>query len=85
MIGVLHILLSRLGRRVLLWSSLGLALITAFYLTWRDGRAAGKAAYAIRRAEARVRALQTTIEVQRDVSQTSPADLRHRLERWMGD
>lgn len=85
MIGVLHILFSRLGRRVLLWSSLGLALITAFYLTWRDGRAAGKAAYAIRRAEARVRALQTIIEVQRDVSQTGPVALRKRLERWMRD
>ncbi len=85
MLGVITSLLSGLSRRVALWLSLGLALMVALAIIWRRGRAAGKAAYATRRAEARIRALTTSRDIRHDVETSDPADRDHRLDRWMRD
>jgi hypothetical protein len=85
MLGVITGLLSGLSRRAVLWLSLALALIVALVITWRRGRAAGKAAYATRRAEARIRALTTSREIRHDVETSDPADRNRRLDRWMRD
>ncbi len=85
MLGVITGLLSGLSRRAVLWLSLALALIVALVITWRRGRAAGKAAYATRRAEARIRALTTSRDVRHDVETSDPADRDRRLDRWMRD
>jgi hypothetical protein len=85
MLGVITGLLSGLSRRAVLWLSLALALIVALVITWRRGRAAGKAAYATRRAEARIRALTTSREIRHDVETSDPADRDRRLDRWMRD
>ena len=85
MMGFITSMLAGLSRRVALWLSLGLALIAALAITWRRGRAAGKAAYATRRAEAHIRALTTSRDIRHDVETSDPADLDRRLDRWMRD
>lgn len=85
MSGLITGMLTGLSRRVTLWLSLALALIAALAITWRRGRAAGKAAYAIRRTEARIRALTTSRDIRHDVETADPADRDYRLERWMRD
>lgn len=85
MLGFITGVLAGLSRRVALWLSLGLALVVALAITWRRGRAAGKAAYATRRAEARIRALTTSREIRHDVETSDPADRDRRLDRWMRD
>ncbi len=85
MLGIVTGMLTGLTRRVVLWLSLGLALIAGLAVTWRRGRAAGKAAYATRRAEARIRALATSRDIRHDVETSDPADRNHRLDRWMRD
>ena len=85
MLGAITSMLAGLSRRVALWLSLGLALIVALAITWRRGRAAGKAAYATRRAEARIRALTTSRDTRHDVENSDPADRDRRLDRWMRD
>lgn len=85
MTGIITKLLFGLTRRVALWLSLVLALIVALAITWRRGRVAGKAAFAIRRADARIRALTTSRDTRHDVETSDPVDRDHRLERWMRD
>lgn len=85
MLGFITSVLAGLSRQVALWLSLGLALVVALAITWRRGRAAGKAAYATRRAEARIRALTTSRDTRHDVETSDPADLDRRLDRWMRD
>ena len=85
MMGLITSMLAGLSRRVALWLSLGLALMVALAITWRRGRAAGKAAYVTRRAEARIRALTTSREIRHDVETSDPADRDRRLDRWMRD
>lgn len=85
MMGFVASMLAGLSRRVALWLSLGLALMVALAITWRRGRAAGKAAYATRRAEARIRALTTSRDTRHDVETSDPADRNRRLDRWMRD
>ena len=85
MVGMITSMLAGLSRRVALRLSLGLALMVALAITWRRGRAAGKAAYATRRAEAGIRALTTSREILHDVETSDPADLDRRLDRWMRD
>ncbi|MFY9237271.1 MAG: hypothetical protein WAO78_00035 [Roseovarius sp.] len=85
MLGFITGVLAGLSRQVALWFSLGLALIAALAITWRRGRAAGKAAYATRRAEARIRALTTSRDIRHDVETSDPADRDRRLDRWMRD
>ena len=85
MLGFITSVLAGLSRQVALWLSLGLALVVALAITWHRGRAAGKAAYATRRAEARIRALTTSRDIRHDVETSDPADLDRRLDRWMRD
>lgn len=85
MLGFITSALAGLSRQLTLWLSLGLALLLALAITWRRGRAAGKAAFATRRAEARIRALTTSRDTRHDVETSDPADRNHRLDRWMRD
>ena len=85
MLGFITSVLAGLSRQVALWLSLGLALLLALVITWRRGRAAGKAAYATRRAKARIRALTTSRDIRHDVETSDPADRNSRLDRWMRD
>ena len=59
MMGFAYALLSRLGRRAVFVGAITFALITALWIAIRQGRQAAEANYAIRRADARIRALQT--------------------------
>jgi len=77
--------LGGLGRRVVVYGALIMAALTAITLVWRSGRKAGKITQITKSNEARIRTLQTSLEVQTHVSQASPADLRRRLNRWMRD
>jgi len=77
--------LGGLGRRVVMCGALVLAGLTAITLVWLRGRDAGKSHLIAKANETRIRSLQTSLEVRTNVSQTSPTDLRHRLDRWMRD
>ncbi len=85
MIGLVTPLIAGLGRRAALCGALALALISALGVALRQGRRAAEASYAIRRADARIRALQTAKDISHDVETASPADRDRRLERWMRD
>jgi hypothetical protein len=78
-------LLSGLGRRVALYAALAAALAIGAWLLIRRGRVAAEAEFAIRRAEARLRALQTTKDIRHDVQNADRADLERRADRWMRD
>jgi ADP-dependent phosphofructokinase/glucokinase len=84
-IGLFTPLIAGLGRRAALYGSLALALIAAFAIALRQGHRTAEASYAIRRANARIRALQTAKDTRHDVETASPADRDRRLERWMRD
>jgi hypothetical protein len=75
----------RLGRRATLYSALALAFLAALGIALRQGRQAAAANYAIRRADARIRALQTAKDTRHDVETASPAERDRRLARWMRD
>ena len=85
MIGLITPLIARLGRRAALYGSLALALIAALGIAMRQGRRAAEASYAIRRADARVRALQTSKDIRHDLQNTACTDLERRADRWMRD
>jgi hypothetical protein len=85
MIGLIAPLIASIGKRAALYGSLALALIAATGIAMRQGRRAAEANYAIRRADARIRALQTAKDTSHDVETASPADRDRRLERWMRD
>jgi hypothetical protein len=76
-------LLSGLGRRAALYAALAAALAIGAWLLIRRGRVQAQAAFAIRRAEARIRALQTTKDIRHDVQNADRADLERRADRWM--
>ena len=85
MIGFAHTLLTGLGRRAVFAGTIAFALITALWVAFRQGRQAAQANYAIRRADARIRALHTVKETRHDVETASPAERDRRLARWMRD
>ena len=85
MIGLVTSLTTRLGRRVALYGSLALALITALGIAMRQGRRAAEASYAIRRADARIRSMQTAKELRHDIQSSDRPDLERRADRWMRD
>ena len=77
--------LAGFARRLSLWAALALAVVTALGLALRQGRHAAQAQFAIKQAEARVRALQAAKEISDDIA-TLPADERtRRLSRWLRD
>jgi hypothetical protein len=77
--------LSGLGRRVALWFALVAAIFVAIWVLIRQGRHQAEADLAIRRADARVRAMQTSKETRHEVRNADRADLGDRANRWMRD
>ncbi len=85
MIGVVRSLLSGLGRRAVLYGALALALLAALWVAFRQGRQAAAANFAVRRADARVRSMQTSKDIRHDVQNADRADLERRADHWMRD
>ena len=85
MSAILTMLFAGLGRRCAYWGALIAAVCIAVWILIRQGRLAAEANLAIRRADARVRALQTSKEIRHDLQNTDRADLERRANRWMRD
>ena len=85
MIGVVTQIITAIGRRALLWGALILILISALRIAARQGRHAAEAEFAIRAAEARIRALRTSREVRYEIDTLPEAERDRRLDRWMRD
>lgn len=78
-------LLAGLGRRAIFYGAIVFALFAALWIAFRQGRHAAEADLAIRRADARIRALQTSQEIRHEVHNADRADLERRADRWMRD
>ena len=85
MIAVFKRLVTAFGRRVALWAALILILVSALRIGTRQGRHAAKAEFAIRTAEARIRALRISREVHHEIEVLPEAERDRRLDRWMRD
>jgi hypothetical protein len=85
MSALLTTLLAGLGRRFGYWGALIAAAGIAVWILLRRGKHAAEADLAIRRAEARVRALQTSKDIRHDLQNSDRADLERRANRWMRD
>ena len=85
MITFTRVLLTGLGRRATYYGAIVLAVLGALWITFRQGRQAGEARYAIRYAEARIRSLQSSKEIRHEVQNMEHSDLQRRLARWMRD
>ncbi len=85
MIAVVRRLFSAFGQRVALWAALCLILISALRIALRLGRHAAEAEFAIRAAEARIRALRTSREVHHEIEALPQNERDRRLDRWMRD
>jgi hypothetical protein len=85
MITVARALLCGLGRRAVLYGAIVLAVLAALWVAVRQGRQAAEANFAIRRADARVRSMQTSKDTRHDVQNIDRADLERRADRWMRD
>ena len=85
MIAFLTRLIGAFGRRVALWGALALGLLIALRVAARQGRHAAEADFAIRAAEARVRAMKTSKDIRHEVQNADPVDLERRVDRWMRD
>lgn len=85
MISLLTILLVRVGRRFAYWGAIGAAIGIALWLLLRQGRRAAEAELAIRRADARIRAFQTSKEIRHEVQNIERADLERWAHRWLCD
>ena len=85
MIAVIRQLASAFGRRVALWGALILILLSALRIATRQGRHAAEAEFAIRAAEARIRALRTSRKVHHEIEALPKAERDRRLDRWMRD
>lgn len=79
------VLLRALSRRLVYGAGIALAVLALLWAVWRHGRAAGRAADAITRAEARIRSLKQAAEVRHDVETDDADAVSRRLERWMRD
>ena len=85
MSAILTSLFAGLGRRVAYWGAIVAAIGIAVWILIRQGRLAAEAELAIRRADARVRALQTSKDIRHDVQNADRAALERRANRWMRD
>jgi len=85
MMGFVHALLAGLGRRLVFYGAVAFAFLTAFGLAFLKGRKAAEASYAIRRADARIRSMQTARELRHDIQSSDRPDLERRADRWMRD
>lgn len=82
---ILTILFARLGRRLAYWSAIVAAVGVAVWTLIRQGKHAAEADLAIRRADSRVRSLQTSKDIRHDLQNTDHTDLKRRVDRWMRD
>mgnify|MGYP006928233598 CR=1 FL=1 len=85
MITVVRSLLTGIGRQAVLYGAIALAVLAALWIAFRQGRHAAAANFAIRRADARVRSMQTSKDIRHDVQNADRADLERRAHRWMRD
>ena len=85
MIAIVRRLVTAFGQRVALWAALILILVSALRIATRQGRQAAEAEFAIRAAEARIRALRTSREVHHEIETLSEAERDRHLDRWMRD
>ena len=85
MSAILTMLFAGLGRRFAYWGAIVAAVGVAVWILLRQGKHAAEADLAIRRADARVRALQTPKEIRHDLQNADRADLERRADRWMRD
>jgi hypothetical protein len=85
MISILTAMLSGVGRKAAFWGAITFAIGAALWVAFRRGRLEAEAEFIIRRADARVRSLQTAKEVSNGVENADRADLERRLDRWMRD
>lgn len=85
MSAILTSLFAGLGRRVAYWGAIVAAMGIAVGILMRQGRLAAEAELAIRRADARIRALQSSKDIRHDVQNSDRADLERRANRWMRD
>ena len=85
MSAILTMLFAGLGRRFAYWGALIAAVCIAVWMLLRQGRHAAEADLAMRRADARIRAMQTSKEIRHEVHNTDRADLKRRADRWMRD
>lgn len=85
MITILTAFFSGIGRKAALWIAIAVAIGAALWVAFRRGRLEAEAEFLIRRADARIRSLQTAKEVSNEVQNADRADLERRLDRWMRD
>lgn len=78
-------LFAGLGRRLALWGALACAITIAVWVLIRRGRLEAEATLAIRRAEARIRAMQVAKETRHELHNADRAELDRRADRWMRD
>jgi hypothetical protein len=77
--------LAGFGRRAAFCGAIAAAVGFAIWALIRHGRHQAEADLAIRKAEARVRAIQRSKETRHEVRNADRADLDRRAERWMWD
>jgi high-affinity Fe2+/Pb2+ permease len=85
MISILTAMVSWIGRKAALWGAFAVAIGAALWIAFRRGRLEAEAEFMIRRADARIRSLQTAKEVSHEVQNADRAELERRLDRWMRD
>ena len=85
MISILTAIFSGIGRRAALWGAIAFAIGVALWVAFRRGRLEAEAEFLIRRADARIRSMQTAKEVSNEVQNADRADLERHLDRWMRD
>jgi hypothetical protein len=85
MSAILTMLFAGLGRRFAYWGALIASVCVAVWILLRQGKHAAEADLAIRRADARVRALQSSKDIRHDVQNADRADLERRADHWMRD
>jgi hypothetical protein len=85
MIAVFRRIVTAVGQRVVSSAALILILVYALRIATRQGRHAAEAEFAIRAAEARIRALRTSREVHHEIEALPEAERDRRLDRWMRD
>ena len=78
-------LLAGLGRRAAFYGAIVFAIFAALWVAFRQGRRAAEADLAIRRADARIRAMQTSQEIRHEIQNADRADLKRRADRCMRD
>ena len=74
-----------LRTRMALWGGLIVIFLAALRVATRQGRQAAEAEFVIRAADARIRALRTSLEVTHEIENLSDDEHNRRLDRWMRD